>query len=71
MEPKKKAAEQLVDIETLRKKNGVSVAVFEGVKADNGWKNGKQVTEEKFLGAVAAWEKAPINGEKTGGEAKG
>ena len=37
-----------MSIEELKQKLGVSDAVFEGTKAANGWKSGRQVEEKEF-----------------------
>lgn len=59
MEEKKYSA-----IEEWRTAEGTSYAVFEGVKAANGWKTGKKVTEEDYKKAVKDFEKAPIDGRE-------
>ncbi len=51
-------------IEELRAKEETPDAVFEGVKAANGWKTGKMVTEKEYKEAVGAFEKAPMDGRK-------
>lgn len=61
----------LRSIEELKQKLGVSDAVFEGTKAANRWKSGKQVEEQKFKEACEAFQKAPINGNMEDKEAKG
>lgn len=38
--------------------------VYEGVKAANGWKEGKSVTEKEFDEAVKKFLKAPADGRK-------
>ena len=43
-----KQAASLMSIEELKQKLGVSDAVFEGTKAANGWKSGRQVEEKEF-----------------------
>lgn len=52
-------------------KAGVSDAVFEGTKAANGWKSGRQVEEKEFKEACEAFRKAPVDGSKKDKEAKG
>ncbi len=42
-----KQAASLMSIEELKQKLGVSDAVFEGTKAANGWKSGRQVEEKR------------------------
>lgn len=61
----------LMSIEELRQKFGISDAVFEGTKAANGWKSGRQVEEQEFKEACEAFCKAPINGSMEDKEAKG
>lgn len=51
-------------IEELREKHGTPDTVFEGVKAANGWKTGKMVTEAAFVSAVAAFGSAPMDGRE-------
>lgn len=55
----------------LKQKLGVSDAVFEGTKAANGWKSGRQVEEKEFKEACEAFRKAPVDGSKKDKEAKG
>lgn len=61
----------LMSIEGLRQKLGVPDAVFEGTKAANGWKAGKQVEEQEFAQACEAFRKAPAHGAREDKEAKG
>lgn len=68
METKKEAGSQLCIIGELKKKYKVADPVFEGVKAAQGWKDGRMVTEKEFTGAVESWKNASVNGVK---EAKG
>lgn len=49
-------------IETWKDKENTPDAVFEGVKALNGWKTGKQVTETAYKEAVEQYNKAPMDG---------
>lgn len=73
------ATHQFGDERTIRVKNkkyltfkiGVSDAVFEGTKAANGWKSGRQVEEKEFKEACEAFRKAPVDGSKKDKEAKG
>lgn len=51
-------------IERLKEKSGTSEAVFEGVKAANGWRAGKMLTAEEYQKAVEAFEHAPMDGRK-------
>lgn len=67
----KKTAAAITDYETiemLREKNGISNAVFEGVKAANGWRTGKQVTKSEFEKACRDFKNASIDGRKNGGK---
>lgn len=66
-----KRAASFKSIEELKKELKVSDAVFEGVKAANGWKAGKQVEETGFKAAVDAFLKAPVDGRTMDKEAKG
>lgn len=50
---------------------GTFYAVFEGTKAANGWKSGRQVEEKEFKEACEAFRKAPVDGSKKDKEAKG
>lgn len=65
-----KTAATLKTIEELKQELGVSDAVFEGVKAANGWKSGRQVEADAFKEACAAFLKAPVDGRVTDEEAK-
>lgn len=56
--------EEYSSIEKLKAKKNTSDAVFEGIKAANGWKTGKMVTESTFDNAVKAFEIAPMDGRK-------
>lgn len=58
-------------IEQFKKEFHVSDAVFEGTKAANGWKSGKQVEESVFLKACEEFRNAPMDGRMTDKEAKG
>lgn len=51
-------------IEELKARKETPDAVFEGIKAANGWKTGKMVPEKVYEDAVAAFEKAPIDGRE-------
>lgn len=64
-------AASLKNIEQLKQELGVSDAVFEGTKAANGWKGGRQVEEQEFREACEAFRKAPVNGGMEDKEAKG
>lgn len=64
-------AAPLTCIEELKQKLGISDAVFEGAKAANGWKSGKQVGEKEFQEACEAFRKAPVDGNMEDKEAKG
>lgn len=56
-------------IEKLKTKFKISNAVFAGVKAANGWRSGKQVTQETFEKACDSFLNAAIDGRAK--EAKG
>ena len=64
-------AASLMSIEGLKQKLGVSDSVFEGTKAANGWKSGRQVTEKEFQEACEAFRRAPVDGSREDKEAKG
>lgn len=51
-------------IEELQEQHGISDAVFEGVKAANNWKTGRQVEEAEFTAACDEFRNAPIDGRK-------
>lgn len=67
----KRQAAPIMSIEMLKQKHGISDAVFEGAKAANGWKSGKQVDEQEFRKACEAFRKAPAGGPMEDKEAKG
>lgn len=51
-------------VERLKANNGTPEAVFEGVKAANGWHTGKMLTGEEYKKAVEAFEHAPMDGRE-------
>lgn len=51
-------------VERLKVNMGTPEAVFEGVKAANGWHTGKMLTEKEYEAAVRAFEHAPMDGRK-------
>ena len=53
------------ELEELKEKCNTPDAVFEGVKAANGWKAGKAVTEAEYMAAVKAFNDAPMDGRVT------
>lgn len=55
-------------IEDLKNQEKTSDAVFEGLKAANGWKAGKEITEEAYRKAVDDFNRAPIDGRKISGK---
>ncbi len=55
-------APEVFTIEKLRSEKNIKRAVFAGVCAAEGWKPGKTVTEEEFLGAVEKFTSAPMSG---------
>lgn len=67
----RKAAACLKSIEELKRAQNVSDAVFEGVKAANGWKTGKQVEGTVFKGAVETFLGGRIDGSRRDKEAEG
>ena len=61
----------LKTIEELKSMHDVPDAVFEGVKAANNWKTGRQVTEAEFSIACDRFKNSPIDGRKSKEEVKG
>lgn len=55
------AGEQLLPVDELRERHGITRPVFAGVCAANGWKPGRAMTGEAFLRAVADFTGAPMN----------
>lgn len=55
-----------VAIEELKLQENTPDAIFEGVKAANGWKTGKQVTVEVYKKAVEEFNNAPMDGREVG-----
>lgn len=53
-----------VTIEELKVTKDTPDAVFEGVKAANGWRTGKMVTEKAYIEAVEAFGAAPMDGRE-------
>ena len=56
--------EEYASIEELKSREETPDAVFEGVKAANGWKTGKMVTEKAYQEAVNVFENAPMDGRE-------
>ena len=54
--------EPLDSIENLREKHGISLSVFAGACAANGWKPGKALTEKNFLNGITAFSGLAMNG---------
>lgn len=52
-------------LEELKQKHDTPDAVFEGVKAANGWRAGKAVTETEYVAAVNTFNNAPMDGRNT------
>lgn len=67
----RKTAACFKGIEELKKEQKVSDAVFEGIKAANGWKTGKRVEETVFKRAVEAFLNGRVDGSRRDKEAKG
>ena len=63
VESETRQAPELLEIGELRKKNKVGKAIFAGVCAANEWSPGKQLSEDDFLRAVAAFAGAPASGQ--------
>jgi hypothetical protein len=51
-------------IEDQKIQYGTSNAVFEGIKAAQGWKPGKMVTAEEYEKAADAFAAAPMDGRE-------
>lgn len=66
-----RTAEPFKSIEELKEELKVSNAIFEGVKAANGWKAGRQVGTAEFSAAVREFLTAPVDARVTSKEAKG
>lgn len=62
MADKKAVAARFKGIEELKAEQGISDAVFEGVKAANGWKSGRQVESAAFKAAVGEFLNGRIDG---------
>lgn len=56
-------------IEQWKEKQDTPDAIFEGTKAAEKWKAGKQVTEEEYTSACSSFGNAPVDGRDK--EAKG
>lgn len=67
----RKTAACFKSIEELKKEQNVSEAVFEGIKAANGWKAGRQVEQTVFKKAVETFLHGRIDGIRIDKEAKG
>lgn len=63
-------APELLKTDELRKKHKVGRAIFAGVCAANDWSPGKQLSEDDFLRAVAAFAGAPAGRPRKESEAK-
>ena len=59
-----KKAPEFFEIGELRQKHKIGRAVFAGVCSAKGWRPGKAVAEEEFLGAVKEFSAAPMNGAR-------
>jgi hypothetical protein len=55
---------EYTSIEELKQAKGTPDAVFEGVKAQNGWKTGKMVPEDTYDKAVEDFKTAPMDGRE-------
>lgn len=56
--------EELKTIEVLAQEQNISKTILEGVKALEGWTNGKEVSEGEFKKSVQAFLGAPIDGKE-------
>ena len=59
--PEDAGAPELLDIGELRRRHKTSWAIFAGVCSTHGWKPGKTVSEEEYLGAVKKFLHTPMN----------
>ena len=59
-----KTKPDLIQIEELQKKYNTPPAVYEGVKAQNGWRSGRMLTDDEYTKAVDQFSKAPMHGRK-------
>ncbi len=66
-----RTAEFFKSIEELKEELKVSDAIFEGVKAANRWKAGRQVRMAEFSSAVQEFLAAPVGAGAADKEAKG
>lgn len=55
-----KAEPELVSIEEMQKMTKISIAVYYGVCAAEGWTAGKMVTPDQFNTAVAKYLRSPM-----------
>lgn len=53
--------QDLIEVGELCKRHKISLAVFAGVRAANGWTPGKALTSEEFLTAVEKFKNEPID----------
>ena len=56
--------EELKTIEVLAQEQNISKTILEGVKALEGWTDGKEVREGEFKKSVQAFLGAPIDGKE-------
>ncbi len=69
-QPEVTKAPEFLEIGELRSKHKVGRAVFAGVCAAQDWKPGKKIAETEFKAAVEAFTGAPMNGARSGKEAR-
>lgn len=63
---KEQEASQLLTLEALRARHRTPPALFEGACAAQGWRPGRQLTEQEYTAAVAAFADASIDGRGRG-----
>lgn len=63
--------EEFIPVGELKARKETPDAVFAGVLAAKGWKDGKAVTEKEYEAAVEAFLKAPVDGRKAPAGRKG
>lgn len=63
---KEQGAPELLTMEALQARYRTPPAVFAGVCAAQGWRAGKQLAEQEYTAAVAAFTGAPADGRAQG-----
>lgn len=55
---------QVFKIEELQIKYNTPSAIYEGAKAQNGWRAGRVLSEDEYLKSIEQFKKAPTHGRK-------